>query len=181
MGKILEVDPTSPDEKERQLAATVTVFPQVKAILNRILADQELKKKSRDSADIFLPKWYTTAIILERLLDAGIIEKDSERKCGYRTEYSNIHVNFLKERDRTILAKGASMYAANIEEAVTESDSVENTLFIYYENEYTLEGHQAFFKGLRALDKGLQADSTKSTNDDSVMRISISAKIFPKK
>lgn len=181
MGKILEVHSSSPDEKERLLAATVTVFPQCQVVLDRINADQPLKRRSNHPDDIFLPKWHISAIILERLLECEIIVKDAERKCGYRTDYSYIYANFASESDRTILARGASMYAENIENAITDSDNIENTLFIYYQNLYTRAGHQEFFKKLRSLDKELRDDSAKSSKDDSILRISMIAKIFPKK
>jgi len=181
MGKILEVHPSSTDEKERLIAATVTVFPQFKALLDRIIADQPLKKRSNNPDDTFLPKWHISAIIIERFLDCEVIIKDESRKCGYRTEYADIYVNFATETDRTILAKGASMYAANIEESITDADNIENTLFIYFENLFTRVGHQEFFKKLRSIDRELRESSAKSRKDDSILRISLIAKIFPKK
>jgi|GEM_PF-4917237 hypothetical protein len=167
-------DPTSPDEQERLLAATVTLFPQTNKILERIVADTPVKEKRVNGV-----KWYESTIVLDRLVDAGVVVVDETRKCGYRAIYHYVFTDFSKQPNRGILAKGATMMAERIEQTITPSDSTDNTMFASFENVFNIVGHREFLAAVYSLLCSLRDKSQASTDDDSVLSFSLSAKIRP--
>jgi hypothetical protein len=112
-------------ESHKALVLGYLTFPEITEVFLNIARDVPLSKRVLSGWDKETLEGHISQFMAPLLVEAGAISKDSSRKCGYKTDYTELAFEGLT---RSQLAQVASRRAVLIGESIEDTDTRDEVL-----------------------------------------------------
>lgn len=121
---------------------------------------------------------YLEALYVPVLVEAGVIQADADRACGYRNLYANL--SFTGPKGREELAFATLANAENIARSVDDADAAEDTIFAFISRRLPRGVSRRFFQELKELLRRHINEPDSDEADATAWRLAVIGKVFPR-
>jgi hypothetical protein len=112
-------------DTHRALVQSYMIFPEITEVFLNITRDLPLVKNVLSSWDKEMLDGHINQFMAPQLVEAGVIAKDASKKCGYRTDFSELSFQGLSQAQ---MAQISAQRAKTISESFSEFDVREEVL-----------------------------------------------------